>query len=266
MNDYTFWLTTAMDIAEQAGALLRAQWRQAHTVQRKGPRDLVTETDVACEQLIVTHLRTVFPDHAVTAEESGADARESGVRWFIDPLDGTTNFAHHNPNFSVSIAAVENGLPVVGVVVDPLRQHTFAARRGGGATLNGTPIHVSAAADLSEVVFAVDSPRDPQRREAAWRNAGLLLARAHTMRALGSAALNMTYVAAGWVDLYLHLQLWPWDQAAAALLVQEAGGVLATVSGAPWTIFSPDPLAAATPELVTACQQVLHDQEIGDRR
>lgn len=266
MNNYSLWLTTALDIAEKASALLRARWRQPHTVHIKGFRDFVTEADTACEQLILTHLRAAFPDHAVTSEEAGADVHESGVRWFIDPVDGTTNFARHNPNFSVSIAAVADGLPVVGVVVDPLHQHTFAAHRGGGATLNGTPIHVSSVTAMADVVFASDFPRNPERRSASWRNSGILLEHAQTMRATGSAALNMAYVAAGWVDLYLHMELYPWDQAAAALLVEEAGGVLATVSGAPWTIFSPDPLAAAAPELVTACRQLLHGQEMQERK
>jgi myo-inositol-1(or 4)-monophosphatase len=261
MSDYALWLTTALEIADKVGALLRARWRQTHTIQIKGFRDIVTETDVECEQLIVTHLRAAFPDHAVTSEEAGADAHESGVRWFIDPVDGTTNFSRHNPNFSTSIAALEDGVPVVGVVVDPVRQHTFAARRGSGATLNGTPIHVSNVKDIAHVVFASDFPRNPQRRSEAWRNAGILLAHAQTMRATGSAALNMAYVAAGWVDLYMHLELYPWDQAAAALLVEEAGGALATVSGALWTPFCPDPLMAAAPELVTVCRQLLSNAD-----
>jgi len=261
-HTYAHWLTVALEAAEKVGGVLRSQWRQPHTVRQKGFRDLVTTTDVECERLILGHLRAAFPDHNVTSEEAGADAGTAGVRWFVDPLDGTTNFSRNNPNFSTSIAAVENGQPVVGVIFDPLREHVFAAYRGGGATLNGNPIHVSDVTALQAAICAVDSPRDPMRRRELWRRLGVLMAHSHTMRALGSAALSMAYLATGWVDVYLNIQLHPWDQAAAGVLIEEAGGVLATVSGAPWTPFSPDPLMAASSALVNEIHHLMLDADL----
>ncbi len=250
------WLNVATETAREAGALLKAQWSRPHTVHSKGYRDIVTESDLAAEQLILSRLRAAFPDHAITSEEAGADAGDARVRWLIDPLDGTTNFAHHNPNFCVSIAAAENGRPVVGVIYDPLRDELFAARRGGGATFNGAPLRTSGATALDTVTFSADWPREPALRADMWRRAGTLLPLVRTLRCLGSAALNMVYVAAGRLDLYMARTLSPWDQGAAALIVQEAGGVLGTLAGVPWTLARPDPVAAATPALLAAFHAV----------
>jgi myo-inositol-1(or 4)-monophosphatase len=252
------WLEVALQAAEAAGALLRERWRQVHTIRWKGFRDIVTETDTAVEALILARLRGAFPDHAITSEEAGADAEGAGVRWLIDPLDGTTNFARNNPNFGVSIAALEDGVAVVGAVVDPLRGHIFAAHRGGGATLNGAPIHTSGVTDLEAMIFSVDCPRDPARRQEMWRKARILLTYGRTMRALGAAALNMVYVAAGWTDLYVSPDVQPWDHAAAGLIVQEAGGATGALSGAPWTPFCFDPVMASTPALLAAVHALLH--------
>ncbi len=191
------WLNVAIEAAREAGAFLKAQWHRLHTVHSKGYRNIVTEADLAAEQLILNRLRAAFPDHAITSEEAGADTGDARVRWLIDPLDGTTNFAHHNPNFCVSIAAAENGYPVVGVIYDPLRDELFAARRGGGATLNGAPLRTSGVLTLDAATFSADWPRDPVLRAELWRRAGTLLPLARTLRCLGSAALNMVYVAAG---------------------------------------------------------------------
>lgn len=252
MNDHERWLAVAQATAQEAGALLRSRWRETHTVQAKGYRNIVTDTDVAAERLIISRLREHFPEHAITSEEAGAEPGSATVRWLIDPLDGTTNFSRNNPNFCVSLAVLERQQPVVGVIHDPLHEHTFAAQRGCGATLNGQPLHVSAATTLKEAICGVDWPRDNAQRQQMIQIAGELLTRGRTLRALGSAALAMAYVAAGWLDLYLALSLSPWDQAAAALMVQEAGGALATVSGAPWTVDAPDPLLAASPALLEA--------------
>lgn len=252
MKAYATWLDVALRAADEAGTLLRQRWQQTHAVHRKGFRDIVTETDTAVEALILGRLRAAFPDHAMTSEEAGADAEDAPVRWVVDPLDGTTNFSRNNPNFSTSIAAVDEGEAVVGVILDPLRGHVFAARKDGGATLNGVPIHCSNVTALEAAIFGVDTPREPALRREMWARAGALLTRARTMRALGSAALNMAYVAAGWTDLYMGIHLSPWDHAAAGLIVQEAGGYAATVSGEPWTPFRRDPLMAATPALAAA--------------
>ncbi len=262
MNNYSLWLTTALEAAESASALLRSEWRNTHTVHWKGFRDVVTEMDMRCEALILDYLHGAFPDHAVTSEEAGAEERDAQVRWFIDPIDGTTNFSRNNPNFSVSIAAVEKNVPVVGVIADPLRGHIFAAYRGGGATMNGHPLHVSDVTNMPAAVFAVDSPRDPAMRKKLWHYLGALLHYGRTMRATGSAALNMAHVAAGWIDIYLHTQLSPWDQAAGGLLVLEAGGVLSTISGEPWSLFCEDPLMAASPSLIQAFYELMSELDI----
>lgn len=249
MSRYAQWLAVAIEAATKAAEVGRRAWRGEHIVRRKGLRDIVTETDLTMESTILTHLRRAFPDHAMTSEEAGADSSDAQVHWLVDPLDGTTNFARNNPNFSTSIAAVEEGVPVVGVIVDPLRSHLFAATAGGGATLNGEPIQVSGTTKMASAVFAVDLPREPVLRTQMWEIVGRFLSRGHTVRALGSAALNMAYVAAGWVDGYFSVAMQPWDQAAAALLVCEAGGVVATVMGEPWTPYRPDPLMVASAEL-----------------
>lgn len=259
MSEHARWLTVACEAAELAAAYVRSRWRQAHTVHHKGYRNIVTETDIEAERLIVAHLRAAFPEHAITTEEAGVLDAAGSVRWLIDPVDGTTNFSRNNPNFSISIAAVEAGEPVVAVVLAPVAAHCFTARRGGGAYLNGDPLHVSTTTRLEEAIFAIDSPRNPELRQQTWARIGVLLRRGYTLRALGSAALNIAYVAAGWIDLYFSLSLESWDQAAAALLVREAGGETATVSGVPWSPQARDPLMAASPALVTAFHAAMQE-------
>lgn len=254
---YADWLNIALQAAAKAQTLLRAQWQQTHSVQYKGFRDIVTTTDVACESLILDHLHAALPQHTLVSEEGGGTENRyggtetgNGAQWFVDPIDGTTNFSRNNPNFSTAIAAVVEGQPVVGVILDPLREHIFAAYRGGGATLNGIPIHVSKVTTLANAICAVDSPRDPLERRELWRRLGVLMTHGRTLRAIGSAALHMAYLAAGWIDVYFHIHLHPWDQAAAGLLIQEAGGVCATLNRNPWTVHSPDPLMTTSPALL----------------
>ncbi|MBN1259868.1 MAG: inositol monophosphatase [Anaerolineae bacterium] len=246
------WLATAQRIALEAGALMRKQWRQTHTIRSKGYRDIVTETDLAVEQLVIERLKASYPDHAITSEESGAEDSAASIRWLLDPVDGTTNFARSNPNFCITMAAIEGESPVAGVVYDPLRDHLFSARRGGGATLNGKRIQTRDTTQIAEVMFAVDWPRNPAARREMWQYAGKLIEQARTLRALGSAALNIVYVAPGWFDLYMARSLHAWDQTGAAVIAMEAGAVLGTLSGAPWTPSSPDPVVAATPALLEA--------------
>ncbi len=250
MNTYTDWLSIATNIAETAGTLLLKYWLRKHTVRQKGFRDIVTEADIAAEQFITQKLRENFPNHGILAEEGGGNNLEASIHWLVDPLDGTTNFSRNNPNFAVTLAAVENGRAVVGVIYDPVRQHMFAAQQGKGATFNGAPLNTSSTTRIEECVFSVDWPRDPSLREEMWLLVGDLLARGRTLRACGSAALNMAYVAAGWLDLYVGMDLKPWDHAAAGLIVREAGGVAETLSNTPWTPFVPDPLLSATPDLI----------------
>ncbi len=259
-NSYSAWLATAQAIITEASPLLHRAWGQAHTVHNKGVRNIVTESDVAVEQLVLQRLREHFPDHAITSEEAGAQTSSAKVRWILDPLDGTTNFSRDMPLFCISLAAVVHDEPVVGIIHDPLRGHTFAALRGGGTTLNGQALHTSGITHLHEAMFAVDWPRDETLRRTMHGLTGKILARGRTLRALGTAALAMTYVATGWLDVYAALSLSAWDQAAAGLLVQEAGGCAATLSGAPWTIHAPDPLFTATPQLLTAFRRLQSEE------
>lgn len=265
MTQYDDWLETALVAAREAGACIRDAWRTAHMIESKGFRDILTETDTQAEAIILRRLRATYPDHAITSEEAGAGAgaqdAQATVRWLIDPVDGTTNFSRDNPNFSTSIAAVENGVPVAGVVYEPLRDLAFTAYAGGGAALNGEPIHVSGVTEIDESIFGIDTPRDPVERRRMLAYVGRYLEHGRTLRALGSAALNIAYVAAGWVDGYFSVHMKPWDQAAGALIIREAGGVAGTISGQPWTPYQPDPLMASSRALLAAAQSVLTDRE-----
>jgi myo-inositol-1(or 4)-monophosphatase len=262
MSEHEQWLSVAVELAHAAGAELRERWATVHTVTSKGFRDIVTEADPAAEAIVLRGLREAFPDHTITSEEAGKDVGHDRVRWFVDPLDGTTNFSRNNPNFSVSMAALVEGVPTIGVVYDPLREHCFAAHRGSGATLNGEPIETSGCTEIETMVFSTDWPRDDARRRQHIALIKRMLIAGRTLRCLGSAALNMAYVAAGWFDLYVAPHLSAWDQAAAVLLVQEAGGATATLSGGPWTAESRDPLLASTPRLIANLRSLLNEEQI----
>lgn len=249
---YVDWLKTAQAIARQAQAVLCAEAGGSHAIMLKGFRNPVTETDQRLNTLIVDALRTAFPTHGILSEESAPDHADAEVVWCVDPLDGTTNFSRGVPLFGVSIAALERGVPVVGVVLDALRDELFAAARGYGATLNGAPLHTSGVAELDAALVAVEWARENTLRRAIWERMGLLLPRVRSLRAFGSAALGMCYVAAGRIDLYYALSLSLWDQAAAALIVQEAGGFIGEIDGGPWTARTVAPLAAASPALAQA--------------
>jgi myo-inositol-1(or 4)-monophosphatase len=259
MTRYQPWLQVALEAADAVGAYLRSVWRTDHAVRSKGYRDIVTDADLVAESMILERLRAAFPDHAVTSEEAGADPGSVGadgtgptVRWLVDPIDGTTNFSRDNPNFCTSIAAVEDGRPVVGIIAEALRGTVFAACAGGGATLDSKPIHVSNVTTLTSAILSIDTPKVADLREQTLAYVHRLLAQGRTLRASGSAALNMAYIAAGWVDAYFNVQMKPWDQAAGGLLVAEAGGAVSTLSGDVWTPYRPDPLMAASPELLEA--------------
>jgi len=229
----------AIAIAHEAGALVRQTFPQAALLQvtLKGAVNPVTETDTAAEALIIKRLREAFPDHRVLAEEShGDDWRAWDApgppMWLIDPLDGTVNFAHGFPYVGVSLALLVEGKPVVGVVYDPLRDETFAASAGGGTTRNGQPIYVSPVKRLADAFLATGFPYD--RRTAVDNNTERLdhfLRRSHGVRRAGAAVLDLSYVACGRLDGFWEKGLHPWDVAAAALIVQEAGGWVTDFDG-----------------------------------
>jgi myo-inositol-1(or 4)-monophosphatase len=225
-------MTVAEHLAREAGAILREGYGSAKTIEHKGAIDLVTEFDRRSEALIVSALRRAFPDHAIRAEEGSGYSTAGEYEWLVDPLDGTTNFAHGFPVFAVSLALTRRGQLVAGVVYDPLREELFAAEAGHGAVLNGSPIKVSTQAALSQSLLATGFPYDvrtnPHNNFAQFRQFQL---RAQAVRRLGSAALDCTWVATGRLEGYWEFRMKPWDVSAGALIVREAGGRVTTAEG-----------------------------------
>ncbi len=231
-------LERAIAIAHEAGSIVARDFPRGalDQVGFKGAVNPVTETDTAAEDLIRARLYDLFPEHRILAEESGGDEwRDAGSPiWLVDPLDGTNNFAHGFPHVGVSLALVEAQQPVVGVVYDPLREETFAATAGGGATLNGESIHVTGVEALQEAFLATGFPYD--RRTAPDNNVERLdhfLRRSQGVRRAGAAVLDLAYIACGRFDGFWEIRLHPWDVAAGVLLVREAGGAATDFEGGP---------------------------------
>jgi myo-inositol-1(or 4)-monophosphatase len=208
-------------------------------VSRKGYRDLVTDTDLAAEEVILKLIQDRFPHHAILSEETPGGAISEGYTWVIDPLDGTSNYTHRVPIFSVSVALLQQGKPLIGVVYDPMRDQLFAGQRGSGVALNDQPLQVSAITQLNEALIGFDWARNEEKRNHVLSRLQRVAPLCHTVRALGSAALGLTYVAAGWLDGYFHLALHPWDAAAAVLLITEAGGCCTSFDGRPFDVSAP---------------------------
>ena len=244
----------AVAIALDAGAILRSRFREPHDISFKGPLDLVTEADKAAEALIATRLRSAFPDHDLLGEE-GSRSGNTGARfrWVIDPLDGTTNFAHGLPTFAVSIAVEDNGEPVAGVIYDPMRNELFRAVKGGGATLNGEPIRVSRTEHVHAAILVSGFSHTVEQRRRQGQAWCALLERVRALRQTGSAALNLCYVAAGRLDGYWERGIQPWDVSAGALLVTEAGGQVSDREGGAFN---------SQDRVVVASNGMLHDELI----
>ena len=240
--------SVARNAVLEAGEELRRAWRQSKIVHYKGAVNLVTETDKALEALIVARLRRAFPDHRIVAEEgsTGTDSfGAGGYVWYLDPLDGTTNFAHDFPHFAISLGLARNDDLVLGIVHDPIREETFFARRGGGATRNGESIHVSAVDDLDRALLGTGFPYD--RREHGEFYLGFVadfMRRAQGIRRTGSAALDLCYVACGRLDGMWEWKLSPWDIAAGACIVREAGGLVSDFVGHPLDLFGTQTVAS----------------------
>lgn len=214
----------AVAAAMAAGEILRSNFGREQAVRYKGEVDVVTEVDEQAERKIGGMLRDAFPDYGMLAEEGGASPGASEHRWIVDPLDGTVNYAHGLPVFCVSIALERSGEVVLGVVHDPIRGETFVAERGGGATLNGRPIRVSATDELIRALVVTGLPYDREEMPAAIELFTRFAHLTQGMRGLGSAALDVCYVAAGRLDGYYERGVRPWDVAAGALILEEAGG------------------------------------------
>lgn len=239
-------------IAREAGALLREYFHRGVHTEYKGDVDLVTEADRASEKLITERLRTAFPSHGVYGEEGTRRALDSEYRWYIDPLDGTTNFAHGFPVFCVVLGCErrkpglkqdEDGEMVAGVIYDPLRDELFAAERGGGAKLNGKPIHVSRTKSLQESLVATGFPSQKRHSSPNVHFYQEFTLRSHGVRRAGSAALDLAYVAAGRLEAFWEFQLNPWDTSAGYLIVEEAGGKVTHFDGSEFTLDSREVLA-----------------------
>jgi len=236
-------IETAIEAARAAGQELVRRWPQERDMRAKGFRDIVTDADLAAQETLVKIIRARFPQHGILSEEGLKPGRDAETVWVLDPLDGTTNYAHRLPCFSVSVGVAQGDALLAGVVYDPLHEHLFCAERGAGATLNGERLHVSKTSDLDSVVAGAGFPRDADAR-AELMTALLTCSKSiRTFRSFGSAALDLSYVAAGWTDAYFHWSLSPWDCAAGGLIVMEAGGAITDIAGRPWSYTSPSCLA-----------------------
>jgi len=221
----------AISAAKEAGKVLRGAFGKEQAVRHKGAVDIVTEADERAEAMIKEILLGAFPSYGILAEEGGGMAGEEDARWIVDPLDGTTNFAHGLPIFCVSVALEREGEVALGVVHDPIRGETFTAERGNGATLNGEPIRVSTTDDMIAALMVTGFPYDRERVQDAVALFGRFATITQSMRRLGSAALDLCYVASGRLDGYYEGGIHAWDVAAGALIVEEAGGKVTDYRG-----------------------------------
>ena len=241
-------LATAAEAVLQAGAIQRSRYGQKLEIEHKGEINLVTEVDRACEQAIVALVRERFPDHDIVTEETALDRTGSRHVWFVDPLDGTTNFAHGYPFFCASVALTLDGERVAGAVYDCVKDELFTAERGVGAFLNGRRLRVSGAPGLNDAMLITGFPYDLRTDPAhALRLFNALIPHARAIRRDGAAALDLAYVAAGRVDGFFEESLAPWDMMAGALMVEEAGGRVSRFDGSPVGLRADQVVAAGPP-------------------
>ena len=247
------WVPKAAEIAREAGARLAEFFVQGVATEYKGDVDVVTVADRTVEKLIRTRLSEAFPDHGIYGEEGTREGLEQEFRWYVDPLDGTTNFAHGFPQFCVSMGLEHRpsatrpdgeGTLVAGVIYDPLRNELFATEKGKGAFLNGRPIRTSAIQELAEALVATGFPSRKRHASPNIHFYQEFTLRSHGVRRAGSAALDLAYVAAGRLEAFWEFNLNPWDTAAGILLVEEAGGRVTDFSGNHYRISSEEILAS----------------------
>ena len=247
------WVAQASAIAREAGARLREFFSQGVATEYKGDADLVTVADRTSEKLIRERLAAAFPEHGIFGEEGTRDRLDGEFRWYVDPLDGTTNFAHGFPQFCVSLGleqrdakleAGQDGTLVAAVIYDPMRDELFTAERGRGALLNGRPTRVSRVPELGEALVATGFPSRKRHDSPNIHFYQEFTLRSHGVRRAGSAALDLAYIAAGRMDAFWEFNLNPWDTAAGILLVEEAGGRVTDFSGGPFRLDSREILAS----------------------
>ena len=247
------WVPAASLIAREAGAVLREFFSEGVATEYKGDADLVTVADRTSEKLIRERLAVAFPEHGIWGEEGTRERLSGEFRWYVDPLDGTTNFAHGYPQFAVSmglehrpagLAVNQDGTLVAGVIYDPLRDELFAAERGRGAVLNGKPLRVPRTPELCESLTATGFPSHKRHENPNIHFYHEFTLRSHGVRRMGSAALDLAYVAAGRLDGFWEFNLNPWDTAAGILLVEEAGGRVTDFAGKHFLLDSREILAS----------------------
>ena len=235
-------LTPMQELAREAGSLLLSYFGKV-AIEYKGDVDLVTEADRRSEELIVGRIRKQWPQHDVMGEEGSRRETGSDFRWYVDPLDGTTNFAHGYPVFCISIALEHKGERIAGVIYDPTRDEMFAAEKGSGAVLNGRPIQVSRTRRLAESLVATGFPSHKRHKNPNIHFYHQITLRSHGVRRAGSAALDLCCVSCGRYDAFWEFNLNPWDTAAGVLLVEEAGGEVTNFTGGPFQISSREVMA-----------------------
>lgn len=237
------YLDAAIEVAREAGAILREGYGRPKQISYKGEVDLVTESDKRSEELVVARLRERFPDHGIMAEEGGGAAAIAKYYWHVDPLDGTTNFAHGYPCFAVSIGLAEDGYPIAGAVFNPIYNELFSAARGEGAYLNGARIHVSSVEKLAVSLVATGFPTHQRKKSANINYYWQFTLRSHGVRRDGAAALDLCSVACGRFDAFWEFGLKSWDTAAGIVIVEEAGGRISDLEGQPYRLGGPSILA-----------------------
>jgi myo-inositol-1(or 4)-monophosphatase len=246
--------------ARQAGSILRDLYGKRHQIHHKGLVDLVTEADHKSEEYLLSEIRQHYPSHAIITEESGNFEGQVDHCWFIDPLDGTINYAHDVPFFAVSLAYAEHGQLQAGVVYNPMSDECFSAERGQGAWLNDEPIHVSEITDLIQSLLVTGFPYDAHNAiHNNLDNFNRLTRRSQGVRRFGSAALDLSFIAAGRLDGYWEIKLSPWDLAAGVLIVEEAGGVVTNMEGDPNVMQTPYSVLAANPAIYPLLLAALHE-------
>lgn len=238
------YVAVATEAVLKAGAVQKARYGQAIEVSLKGEIDLVTEVDRACEDLVLRTIRGRFPDHDIVTEEQHLEQTGSSHVWFVDPLDGTTNYAHAYPFFCCSVGLAVDGRVVAGAVYDPLREELFTGARGGGAFLNGRPLRVSTATELLRSLLVTGFPYDLRDDlQAKLRLFNRFMGHARGIRRDGAAALDLCYVAAGRLDAFWEERLQPWDMVAGSVILEEAGGRVTRFDGSPTGLVADELLA-----------------------
>jgi myo-inositol-1(or 4)-monophosphatase len=256
------YLAVAAEAAVRAGAIQRERYASGVAVEYKGEIDLVTEVDRACELAILETIRARYPEHDIVTEETDLGRTGSRFVWFIDPLDGTVNFAHSYPFFCASVALAVDGEIVAGAVFDPVRDELFTAERGAGSQLNGRPLRVSGAGQLIESLLITGFPYDLHQRLAErLRFFNRVMGLARAVRRDGSAALDLCYVAAGRADGFWEEILKPWDMHAGRLIVEEAGGKATRLDGTPIGL-GPDGVVATNRLIHEALVEALREEKL----